>query len=394
MAEFEREFKSLQARVKRLPFEEASAAWRELAARYRRRPEPWLELARLCYQCGRLPEGDEALSRAARLNSRHPEVLRLQGLAAIQRADFSAAVKPLKRLVKLLPEDANARYHLGLALGRSGRPKDGVAELTEAARLRPRDPLTQIELGAQLADLGRWEESTAAFKRAIRLERGAARAYLGLARCLLAQGKVDDAVATYRRGLAATDRDPELLSGLIDALLVLRQAEQAVVLAQELARRRGEYQDLLKLGSVALIAGDVRLAEESFRRAAESAPERWEAWYDLAELYFAERMFERARSHYLRALERRPEDYKPYNGLGLLLLHLGADPREVREHLQQARALAPDRPEPELNLALSYAQTGQKRRALRHAEAALRKAGDDQAIVEQARRLIAQLQAG
>jgi Tfp pilus assembly protein PilF len=73
---------------------------------------------------------DRALSLVLRFkDSSHPSLLDTLGWVYYRRGEFSQALGYLKRSVALSPENAESRYHLGMAYLRSGQPQLAKVEL-------------------------------------------------------------------------------------------------------------------------------------------------------------------------------------------------------------------------------------------------------------------------
>jgi tetratricopeptide (TPR) repeat protein len=65
------------------------------------------------------------------------------------------AIADYRRVAALRPDDEEARYNLGLALGGTGAYLDAIAEYREAIRIRPGNAYARNNLGNALAALGR-----------------------------------------------------------------------------------------------------------------------------------------------------------------------------------------------------------------------------------------------
>jgi len=92
--------------------------------------------------------------------------------------------------VKLNPENAEARYYVGVEFARLGEFAAAEHQFREAIRLQPTLASAHLNLGVALIQLKRPQEALVAFDEAARLDPGNPRAaqYLRMARQFLSQG--------------------------------------------------------------------------------------------------------------------------------------------------------------------------------------------------------------
>ena len=98
------------------------------------------------------------------------------GRFALELQAPAAAETFFRRAVDAAPQLANAHQQLGIVLGMTGRPDDGIRELQEAVRLAPNDPTSHLNLAVVFAQSGRFPEARAAAESALRLNPGYDRA--------------------------------------------------------------------------------------------------------------------------------------------------------------------------------------------------------------------------
>ena len=85
-------------------------------------------------------EGLELARTAHRLDPSNADFADTLGWIHYQMADYKGAMESLGDAVRLRPDDAALRYHLGLAQSRAGRNKEAVSTLKTALILNPRMP--------------------------------------------------------------------------------------------------------------------------------------------------------------------------------------------------------------------------------------------------------------
>lgn len=149
----------------------------------------------------------------------------------------------------------------------------------------------------------------------------------------------------YRRQLASVLRQ---LESYQDAIRVLRET---------LSLDGVEIDELLlEIGEIHLDAGDIGAASTVARELVARGA-AFEGNLLAGQLAFRRKEWQEALSSFRAAADSRPEDYRPVNGLGVVLLSLGK-PQEARDSLERAIAIDPAAWQPYTNLALLTEQAG------------------------------------
>jgi len=151
------------------------------------------------FNTGRLAEAE---SSACLLVERYPDSgfgWKLLG-ATLHRLG-KEALPALKKATRLLPNDAEAHYNLGVTQKSLGQLEDAVASYRRAIILKSDFADAHNNLGHTLHDLGQFSGALNACRQALELKPDYAGAHYNLGNILRDIGQLDDSVASYRRAL-------------------------------------------------------------------------------------------------------------------------------------------------------------------------------------------------
>ena len=144
----------------------------------------------------------ELESRARSLVERYPHsgfAWKLLGVTL--HGQGKDALHALKRATRLLPNDAEAHYNLGVTLKSLDQLDGAVASYRRALELKPDSADVYNNLGHALQGLGHFNGAMAAYRRALELKPDYAGAHYNLGNVLRDLGQLDDAAASYRCAL-------------------------------------------------------------------------------------------------------------------------------------------------------------------------------------------------
>ena len=225
-----------------------------------------------------------------------------QGIQELNAGAFDTALERFEQVTILVPDFADAHYHLGLVYYQKAEFQKAIDAFTQTLKLLPRDTDALVKLGLASHKAGDMDATDAPAKRAF-YER-AVKAYqtaleiqphnvealnnLGLAYQEL--GRFRDAIAAYEEGLTLNPDLPQLHVNLA----TVRDLRAEIY---SLAAHR-HYQ----VGMRAKRAGRVEAAVAAWQQAVAESPKYLQAYLQLAELYFESAAYESAIRTYLSAI--------------------------------------------------------------------------------------------
>jgi tetratricopeptide (TPR) repeat protein len=165
------------------------------------------------------------------------------------------AMAHLVQALKIRPDFVEARYQMGLILGRVQGPAEAVAQYREVIRLDPNWSPPRLELAKALTRLGQKEDAIIQLFAVVRLTPADPDAHSLLAMLLARQGMPAQAIAHYREALRLRPEWPEALNNLAWLLATHPEAEfrngpEAARLAERACELSG-YQKAMFVGTLA-----------------------------------------------------------------------------------------------------------------------------------------------
>ncbi|MEP0807278.1 MAG: tetratricopeptide repeat protein [Chloroflexota bacterium] len=356
----------------------AGEAYQQAFKRNALSPEGWMAWGDVLYLDGNRQHAVEIWTQALDLPN-HSEKL-YSRLAEIyqQSGEYAQAALFLQRYVEKYPEDASARYRLGLLLTLTD-PSRAASELIRASQLDPQFASaaqtlrtavnlsalsesaaeTKVIIGRGLGLVEEWPLAYEAFDEAVRLDEKNAEAWawLGEADQHTAGG---EALAHLDRALSLDPNDP-VVRGL-RGLYFQRIGSHRQALSEFQAAAKLEPQNpawYVSIGDEFANLGDLITALEAYQYATTVAPQDAQYWRTLAEFCARNGVYVRdvgipaAR----KALELKPKDPLALDTLGWLMI-LDNRYYEAKWYLFQAVEADPQLASAHFHLALLYLQTG------------------------------------
>jgi Flp pilus assembly protein TadD len=249
--------------------------------------------------------------------------------------------------LKLVPDSARLNYLLGDSLYTAGRSEQAVAPLKKAVHLNPEELQAHLLLGAVLARLGRNQEAASEWSAALKIDPNSKAALDGQAKSLIASGEY----ATVIRSLRSVARDDNLA---LDLAIAYRNTGMLDEVEQTLKQGLDADPDSDSL-TAALVSlyyeTSFATATELSEKIARQKPDDLEAQRIYLRTLVMIGDSDRAVSLGRKLLSQAPHDADLLNLNGVLERKAGGY-QAARKHLEEAVALAPNDPDPRVNLGL------------------------------------------
>jgi tetratricopeptide (TPR) repeat protein len=175
---------------------------------------------------------------------------------------------PLRRALKIKPDDAQIHCNLSNALRQQGALEEALISARRAIELDPGLAVAHCILGHVLRDLGHRREAASLYATAVELEPLRAEYHCHLGNALFELRRTAAAVECQQRALALLPGHVPALLSLSAAQRLLRRADEAEASCQAALRiEPRNVEALVFLGELAADRGRFAEAEELFQRA-------------------------------------------------------------------------------------------------------------------------------
>ncbi|HVU35570.1 MAG TPA: tetratricopeptide repeat protein [Opitutaceae bacterium] len=272
--------------------------------------------------------------------------------------------------VAKVPDNARARYSLGIAFTERGRYAEAVEQGKEALRVDTRGAyrskafMVQNKLGHDLVMLGKTDEAVPHFEAALRQDPIYGIAHLNLARALVSLNRYPEAIRHYEAALQRHIGGAEAEEELGDALMHEGRTADAVGHLQAALRLApGSAPGLNNLGYALLMTGHVDAAVAAYRQAVQLNPQYVAAWVGLGYALITAGRPAEAVGPCTTAVTLRPEFADAHNVLGIALARSGRS-NEAIAAFEQALRFGGRGPDVYNNLGNALAAVGRRTEAV------------------------------
>jgi serine/threonine protein kinase/tetratricopeptide (TPR) repeat protein len=310
-----------------------AVAYAELANAYRMRygldPSPkWIE------------EAAANASRAAQIDSHVPAVYVTLARTHALQAKFDVALQEFQQALQLDPHSADALEGLAGTYERMGRLADAESTFKKAVVLRPDFWDGYNSLGLFYSRRGKYADAIAQFQRVIELTPDNAPAYFNLAGVYLDMGdpkQLSAAEQALKRSIELSPSYPAYANLGLLYYNEKRYADSAAATEKSLTFNENDYRvwsnllaayEWLKEEDKAAVAREREL--KLVEQAVKDQPQDATAQSELADLYAAQKMRDKALVRIQTALALSPDDPRVLVNVGDAYENLGDRPNAVR----------------------------------------------------------------
>ncbi len=219
---------------------------------------------------------------------------------------LQSAINELEQGVALIPEYADAWYHLGVAYKEKKDAANAIRCFEKARSYRPfRTAEAYIASGLAYGASGKYDKAIADLTKATELDPKSSEAYNNLGLHYTDAGKIEEA---------------------------LKALNKAIEIKPDFSKA------YYNMGNTYAKAGDFRTALEKYHKAISIEPDYGDAYNNIGNCYGAMKVSDSAKIYYEKAVQLDPSNVKAVINLGITYRVLG-DTIKANQYFNQARAM-------------------------------------------------------
>ena len=191
------------------------------------------------------------------------------GIAYKERNDPNNSIRCFEKSRSYRPfKDAEAYVSSGLAYGAAGRFAEGIADLTKATEMDPKSSEAFNNLGLQLSDAGKIQESIVALNKAITLKPGFSKAYYNLGNTYAKTGDYKTAIMQYQKAISIDPAYGDAYNNTGNCYGAMKISDSARVYYEKTIQvDPSNVKAVINLGITYRILGDSLKANQYFKQA-------------------------------------------------------------------------------------------------------------------------------
>jgi tetratricopeptide (TPR) repeat protein len=265
----------------------------------------------------------------------------------VARGEFEAALKSSEQILQIDRNNLNARLVESAALMGMKKFGESRALLDSMLKANPISPDIYFQLGVVNLAENRFKDAEEAFRRAYQLNPANSRGLMGVVETSLVQGKADQALQLLR---TESDKNPNRLqlrveygntavrAGRYDEAIV--EYQKVLAAMDKESKARGEI--LVRIGETQRRKGDYSAAVATLQQARTIVPENHVALSTLALAFDQAGLYKEAKQVYEAALKLDSNNGYTLNNLAFLMAEHGGDLEDALTKAQRAKQIFPN----------------------------------------------------
>ena len=245
------------------------------------------------------------------------QYLRAEAVIHHALGDANRAIKDLKKVIRLRPDDFLAWNNLGNAYYRLDRYEESIPYYEKAVEIKPDYHHGWNNLGAAYYRLDRYEESIPYYEKAVEIKPDYHHGWNNLGNAYYRLDRYEESIPYYEKAVEIKPDYHHGWNNLGDAYYRLDRYEESIPYYEKAVEIKPDYHH----GWNNLGAAYYRLDryEESipyYEKAVEIKPDYHHGWNNLGTAYYALDRDEESIPYYEKAVEIKPDYHHGWNNLG------------------------------------------------------------------------------
>ncbi len=307
---------------------------------------------------------------------RHALSHQMLGLIAFRAGKKEEAVRAMTEAVRFQPKDAGFLANFTEILRSAGRVEQAIETGLKAVAISPGSAAAHSNLGLAYYDQGNLDQAEASQNRALALDPDFDRALNNLGSIARDKGDRKTAAELYRKTLSIQPGSAETVNNLLSVLIEDENLKEARAFAEAQLRHLPKDAELHRnFGRIFLLESDLDKAENAFRNAIALNRNKADSYIGLSQVLFEKNHPRLALVEAEQAIRLDPASAAAFHQHAIVTAHLGDTERAVSHYLK-AVELKPDMTASRLALGYLELEQGNSEGARAHFERAAEMDGD------------------
>jgi tetratricopeptide (TPR) repeat protein len=304
---------------------------------------------------------DDALAAATAAVDAHRDALAAYlalGRVQAARNQTDAAIGAYQEAVRLNPLATGAKVALARLQLAKGQPDSSVAMAQDALKAEPANADARLVLVEAMIQKGNFEEAQRDLDVLLKKYPNASAVHVQAGMLLGRKQQYPDARREFERALQLTPGSLQAIGGLVALDLAAKKPEDARARVEAVANTPNARPAGLMLAARTYAAtGDLKTAEQLFRRVVSEDPTQLAAYSALGQIYAKQRRLPEALAEFEKVAQRDP---KPVAALTLagIIMEAQGNRAGAQQHYERVVQLDPNAAVAANNLAWMYAENG------------------------------------
>ena len=261
----------------------------------------------------------------------------------IAKPDMPKTLQSAEDLLQIDPKNLTGHLTRSAALLSMGSTAKAREELDLIAKLYPDNADARYQVGVMAVQDKDYKKAEQMFTAMNRDNPGDGRGLLGITETLAAQNRMNDAIKEMDKAIAAQPDRADLILGRANFYFRAQRYDEAIAAFKKLLEKEPNSPDLLfRLGEAYSRKGDINLAAETFRKNVQAAPNNTLPLLKLGLILESTGPPEQAKAIYEQILKIDPNQAIALNNLAFRKAEEGSDLDGALAMAQKARQIAPN----------------------------------------------------
>jgi len=287
----------------------------------------------------------------------------LLGMVCNQQSDYPQSIAHILKAIELNP--GSAQYFLGLGLSYDQNSQTELAEQAyrQAELMRPDVFQVQFDMGCFMQKHQRYEEAVGYFEKTLKLNANHYPAYTNLSSALQSLGELKQAESISRKINHLVPNNPQLINNLSQLLIEQEHYEEVIQLLEKAMTVDANNVPIQSsYGWVNYLVNNKEKAQKIFENILTIEPGNIKVQSMLAKCLIDKQHFEPAQKLLEISLKFSPKDLGSILALAELLAAIGSDTQSISLYLKGLE-YHPQIPELHYGLGIVYSQRGEFERS-------------------------------